>query len=972
MANPIWITGGGTKAVDLGTVTEGIYFEFPLESYDPAGAPVTYKFLAGVLPPGIRISSDPTTSTGKIQGGPLIDDPANQTISYEFTVRAFDQHNLVSDKSFKMTIANIVPPAITPRVTDLGQIFDGTYYSKQLEATELNPYATLTWSSIGALPPGLTLSNSGLLSGHVAPLVTYSNLGTLGFNASPYNEFGYENAPQYQSNNYQFAVKVFDGANYDTLTYTLYVTARDNFTADTTYISIDDSKLTIDHNNIYVPIITTPSQSIPEVRSNSKFAFQFQAYDPKNQPVSFSFSQSGEIIGFDEAPFDSIGFDQESLSVPPGLILDTDTGWLTGTISAQVQAVQTYTFNVVAYDTEYPDRISDPATFTMTVLGDITNTITWTTAAKLGIIDNGAISQLSVSAVNHSNRPLTYSLVSGGSLPQGLEVYPSGLIVGRTSFEFFSLDGGTTTIDGSTSNFDNSYTFTVQAATTDGTASGQQTFTLLVNNFNSKPYENIYLKALPTVDQRNLFLSIVNNNDIFPEELIYRSSDPWFGRARDIRSLFLAGLNPSSIDTYLAAMSTNTYNKRINFSNIKTAQAVDANFNVKYEVVYLELEDSSSYKGNSPANSQYDPLINQNVYPNSFVNMGGVITEATGYANRGAIPDWMSSPQANKKQLGFTRAVVLAYTVPGASKLIAYRLETNGISFNNINFVADRYDLDNSLSSNYNLTLGSFNLGRETTFDRIKRPGTIATSVTYGVTGLSFNSINNQTVASIQARGGLDGVTDFIDGDTLIFLQQENFGPSVGNYDGWRTANNTLVPGYVEFTNSTKIANGTGGFPSSPVVGQTVLVNNVYYQYTIDYDTSGNIIDTVWKVANLRANVWKINISSGVVTLTPVLFLRNSGSGLSLSQFYSSIVASDRVQINKGISHSDTIVFFNPVLGPSLSVPAYSVIPTLLAPGGGDTRFDGYGTRFINNRDSFELLESGDSWLKFPPIELNL
>lgn len=1066
MANPVWTTGNNVKTVNLGTVTEGAYFDYPVVAYDPNGGPVSYKFLAGTLPPGIRVSSNSAISTGYIQGGPLITDVANQTRNFEFTVRATDQHGLVSDKSFAITIANIVPPEITPRVTDLGQIFDGDFYNKQLEAIELNPNANLTWTlTSGSLPPGVSLSTSGLISGFVLPISTTTTVNQ-GYNVNPYNEFAYENSPVYQNNTFKFTVNVFDGANYDTLTYQIYVVSKSDYSADTTSVKIDDTYLTIDQDNRYVPIMTTPSQALPEIRSNSKFAYQFQAIDPNGLSLTYSLGQSSQAGGFDQNSndnqtltylylnlnnnitvssgdvlsqgissgnaatsstgntvtisgsslqpnisvyltpfssnsayllnnsantgalvnsvsynwtyvpdsgmgqgFDTHGFDQENLSVPPGIAIDPTTGWLAGTIGGQVAAVQNYNFQVYAYETAFPTRASAPVTYTMTVLGDISNNITWTTAANLGIIDNGTVSEFSVSAVNHTGRALTYSLVSDSSrLPQGLELQRSGLIVGRTTFDFFSLDHGTTTVDEKISGFDNSYSFTVQATTTDGTASSQQTFTILVNNYNLTPYENVYLKALTTVDQRNLFLSIVDNNDIFPGELIYRSTDPWFGRARDIRSLFLAGLAPTAVNTYLSAISTNTYNKRIDFSNIKTAQAVDANFNVKYEVVYVELEDTATYNGNSPANSRYDTVIGKTVYPNSFKNMSSVVTAATGYANPGAMPEWMTSPQANKKTLGFTRAIVLAYTVPGASKLIAYRLQANGIAFNNINFIADRYDLDNALTANYDLVADEFIPGLETTFDRIVRPGAITTSVTYGVTGLAFDQINNQTVSAINALGGLDGITNFATGDTVIFLQQENYGPAAGTNDGW-TRNGSVIPGWNEFVNSTKIPSTTSGFPANPILGQTFLFNNVYYQFTADYDRNGNLIDTVWKVADLRANVWQISISnSNVVTLTPVLFLRKTGSGTNVNQITSSISANDRVQVNRGLKHSESIVYYNSVLVPGNSVPAYTVIPTVLATSAADTRFDNYGTRFINNRDVYAAPEVGDTWLKFPAI----
>jgi hypothetical protein len=1025
MANPIWTTGQGQREIDLGTVTEGSYFEYPIAAYDPNGGPVSFKFLAGQLPPGIRISSNSASSSGTIQGGPYLNNVSNETSNYTFSLRAVDQNGLVSDKSFAMTIANVNPPIITTPA-NLGEVFDGSFFSLQLEADEFNPDAILTWAiSSGSLPTGVEMSSSGLISGFVIPISNYTSLvteipatqivqgtayviltlgttnflnfgatsnsefisfiasrnGTIndgsgtvgelaGFGTTPFNEYGYEPAPQYQNNNYTFTVTVFDGANYASSTYSLSVIAKGQFTADSSYITDDNTYLTIDHDNVYVPILTTPSQTLPEVRSNSKFAFQFQGVDPAGNELSYGLSLSSGAAGFDQGGtqgFDTTGFDQENLSAPPGLIMDPTTGWFSGTVGAQPQAIQTYNFQVYTYETNDVSLQSVPVTYTLNILGDITNTINWSTSGNLGIIDNGSVSELYVSAVNNSGRELSYSLVSDGSeLPQGLQLNEDGLIVGRAGFEFFELDEGTTTIDGIVSSFDNLYNFTIQATTTDGTSSSQASFSVFVNNYNSLPYENLYIKALPSIDQRDLFLSIVNNTDIFPTELLYRASDLNFGVARDIRSLFLAGLNPTEISTYLSAMTTNTYTKRIEFGDIKTAIAVDANFNTKYEVVYIELEPDYVYSTTS-STGVLDTKIDQTVYTNSFANMSNVISNAVGFENIGALPDWMTSPQANKQILGFTRAIVLAYTVPGASKLIAYRLGANGISFNEINFLVDRYDLDNSYSANYNISTQLYDLGEETTFDRIERTGVVATGVDYGVSGLAFNMINNQTVSQINSLGGLDGVTDFQSGDTLVFLQQENYVNETAQYDGWVYPNGSIIPGWNEFTNSVKFASTTTGFPSNPILDQVALVNNVYYMFVSELDKNGNILDTVWKTANLRANVWAINIdSNNIVTLTPVTFLRTVGIGTSASQITSMIIPNDQLQINYGETHSESISLYNTALTLGETVPRYINVPTMLAPANENTRFDGYGTRFINNRISYENPEVGDNWLIFP------
>ena len=943
MANPIWATPGG----NLGIIPENEFFQIQLSATDPAGHAVTYSSLAGTLPPGMHV-----TKTGGLQGVPVVTDITNTNRNYEFSIRAKDINGLVADRTFSLTITNIVPPQITPRVTNLGDVFDGSYYTLQLHATEVNPNATLTWSiTNGSLPPGLSMSSTGLISGFILPVASVGGPGATGFNSTPYNEYAFDQVGSYQNNNYRFTVKVFDGVNYDTLNYQIYVAAKSNWEADTTLDTID-AGLSIDHDNQYAPIVLTPPQALPSVRSASKFAFKFDAVDPQQKTFNYILSQ-GAGSGFDAtgSTFDSTRFDQSAYSLPTGLAMDATTGWLTGTLGTQAADKQTYTFEVYAAETVTPFANSVPVQYTMTVLGDITNTIDWITSANLGVIDNGAVSQFAVAAKSNAGKSLIYSIVTDQThLPQGLKLLPTGLIVGRTTFEYFSLDGGTTTIDKGTGTFDNTCTFTVKAASTDGTATATRAFTILVNNYNRTPYENLYLKALPTLDQRQTFLSIVNNTEIFPESLIYRSSDPNFGRARDIRSLFLAGLTPSQLNTYSAAMGTNTYNKRIEFSDVKTAQAVDANFNTKYEVVYLELKDDATNLGKSPANVHYESAILANVYPNSFTNMSSVIETATGYAHAGALPEWMTSPQTDKKTLGLTRAIVLAYTVPGAAKLIAYRLQANGITFNNIDFVADRYDLDNVLTKNYKISTGKFISSRETTFDRIRRPGRIAYTVSYGVRGLAFDMVHGQTVASIQARGGLDGVLYFNSGDTLIFLQQEDYAGETNANDGWNL-NGVAIPGYNDYVNSVAVPNGSPGFPVAPVQDQVATVGNVVYQFT-NYDNNGVILTSgVWKKANLRSGIWTINVSSSnIVTL-------------SLTQV---VPVGTKIQVNYGVSRSKDIVYYNPILQIGQSVPAYTSLSAMLSPSSANTRFDNYGTKFLSARDQYADPESGDAWLKFP------
>jgi 3-hydroxymyristoyl/3-hydroxydecanoyl-(acyl carrier protein) dehydratase len=292
--------------------------------------------------------------------------------------------------------------------------------------------------------------------------------------------------------------------------------------------------------------------------------------------------------------------------------------------------------------------------------------------------------------------------------------------------------------------------------------------------------------------------------------------------------------------------------------------------------------------------------------------MQSIVGQNLGYANQGALPGWMTSPQANQKVLGFTRCIVLAYTVPpsqnngvSAAELIAYRLQNTGIKFNMIDFVADRYDLDNALTvTDYNVAEQSFVSGSETTFDRIYRGGQISYVVDYAVTSIPFNQINNQTVSSIISTfNGLDGVTNITNGQKLIFAQQEDF--NVGTNDGWTFPDGSVVPGYLES-----------------------LYNNT--------------------VANQRGGIWQINIVNNVVNLT----------------FVNSVTPGNRIQVNLGRTYASTVVFYNPSLQPGQTVPTYSRVTSSGIPN--VTIFDNNNTLFVPNRDVYQKPGQGDSYLKFP------
>lgn len=737
-------------------------------------------------------------------------------------------------------------------------------------------------------------------------------------------------------------------------------------------------------------------------------------------------------VGFDEGRFD-----QGTLALPliiPATQLsqiDANTGWITGTVPAQTITSVDYQFELVVFKRDYPTYRASRL-YTITVLGDLNDTINWITPENLGTIENGRISDLYVQAESTKGKPLFYSLKSNGShrLPQGLVLLGDGLISGRVSFEIFTLDAATTTIDNGRTTFDNTYTFTVTAQDYQGTISEDRTFTLRVAVRNTRPYEDLYLEAMLSLEQRTTFNQLMADRSIFPLESIYRTSDPFFGVAGEIRTLFLAGLSPSTLTEYALSLANNHFVKRVEFGDVKTAVVLDTNFDVKYEVVYVEIfDENTSVAGEAPANTinltgvidtPYYDLENNPytiAYPNAFDNMSSTVIEDIGYEDKGALPDWMTSRQPNGRVLGFTRAVVLAYTMPGASAKIAYRLKTSNFNFNQLDFTVDRYMLDNSYSQNYDYSANAFITAEETTFDRYPSLSSVFVdqgTVDYAL-NVSYEDINNRLVPEIQDLwNGMDGIKNFHDGDTIVFATQEFFRDQfdAGDYNqGWTdvqtiwdgdswdydsdltdnpyteavswSANTIFKPGYTviynnvpyrvnaefmsgasfaifnvysgEFdeTGSGYDAKGLEGENSVPNMTQIAVSTGINLTPGLGWDAASyvpgyneHLLDP--NIPNKRIGVWRINISDAdVVTLT----------------FIQEININNTLYVRSGFTYGGTTIYYDPVVKTGFLYPNYSIIPQEVKTT--YTTFDGNGTRFFSNRDTYTVPRSNDKYIKF-------
>ena len=822
MGQPIW----QIRAQNLGTIAENIFFEYELEAIDTDTQPVTYSLIAGTLPVGIQLTG--TAISGipiKITGIPADVDVDTTT---QFSIRATTTTNEVSDITLDLTVSGQTAPEILTAAGQLGTFFYGDYVDLQLDALDLDSGNILIWSVINnTLPDGLELivdsdnDRIAYIRGYPTPATALPPGIIPGFDAQNFDEdlgeFGFDFGLNTIDKSFEFIISVTDGIGFDSSTYSIFLQSTLLFTADSDTITADSDTITSDISNKISPILSTVTQDLGTVLHDNYFTFQFVGLDFEG---------------------DSIEFAIDSGAVPASLVVDPVTGWLYGNIDVITTTTETFTFAITVNKVADPEFVSDPVTFTMTVVSDLAGSLVINSPLVM-TIENGAISELVIDAAASSSTDFSvnadfdgitvdqllptadldtnigmlsisiqYALVEGtGQLPIGLALTQDGLIVGRPSFTHFTLDAGTTTFDENTTTFDTTYTFTVRIVdVTLGVIDQLQTFSIIVTPTNVVPYENLYLKSGPTLEERALYETIIADDAIIPRANVYRNSDLYFGVQPDLRFLLADGLAPATRPMYAIILEDNHYTRRFSFSQLKIAKAVDTDGAALYEVIYADIVDSLVNDGNSvgaelvvdgvdltdltnrvpPAVPQFDELGNIIIRPASLVNMRNTIIGTStgndalladndiltsddtftvddtdivpGQLNLNTLPKWMTTTQDDGRVFGFIPAVPLVYCNPGEASQILFDINQSGFNINEISFDVDRYVWDNNLTNvvlEYFFTLGD----TEASFDDIDPNGSFVGGVDYFV-GQEI-VMSNGAVLLVDAIDAFGAVTEF-------------------------------------------------------------------------------------------------------------------------------------------------------------------------------------------------------------------
>lgn len=782
LKQPVWNTPAGV----LGTYPSLIPLEIQFNATPQLPAVfLKYYLLTGNLPESITLNTN-----GLLSGIPPL---VNVLTTYQFVIRVIDNLNNISDRTFTINITGSATPSFFTPSGSLLSTQDSIWTTLQIDYLNPNPNnPVIIRLREGFLPPGLEINSQGLIRGYPEPPTASVTFPSLVTNATETNSTTNE-ITCLSTNGFTigrpvvFTSGVFGGVVANITYYIKSVTSPTTFTisatlggstfllTDTigfmvvTLPAVNSGQPTIKTYNFVLELLSPngndlssysitvinqntpvsqggpgklPNTRVPTIYNTRPPTFDISPTDPYygyyidpivpiTQIANIGAYKSGEFFAFKAIGHD---FDGNELvyqfnDIPLGLVADPVTGWLTGIPTLSSTTINVYSFGVSVYK-EINSTIASPVfRFEFTLSKDIIGNISWDTDSYLGTIYNETVSTLKVLAV--SDVELKYRIISG-TLPPNLSLLDNGEITGYVASQPTSqfLQGGDTT----------EFTFTIEAYSELYPAvSSQKTFNVTVLQEFTQPTDTLYIKCTPSLENRQIINSLLNNESIIPTEMLYRPNDQYFGKANDVIYQHAYGIYASSLAQYFLSVEKNHYWRNITLGEIQTAVAKNDQGEIVYEVVYsivvdnlinpsgvsvseviswpypIDLGLGPWYTSVTDIYTSFVTVLGQNyytsltsgttrtLYPNSLPNMRNRVAQVLGAEyNSKLLPLWMTSQQENGSTTGFVPAWVICYTKPGFSKIVKNNIETNWPhKLNEINFKLDRFSVNKSITYNY-------------------------------------------------------------------------------------------------------------------------------------------------------------------------------------------------------------------------------------------------------------------------------
>jgi hypothetical protein len=316
----VWTQPSGFKFTNNGQpFTAGVSIDLTLP-LNTSISGVSLRLISGELPSGLFLIGT------HIIGSPFI--KKNRT-DYSFCIRA-SKSGEISDRTYKLSLTEPnVPTFITnPGELDIGlhrqyYVLDGSYVNYQLEAIDLaddrQPLSYFISSGDGQLPPGLTLSKDGVISGYIIPVLTIlPNDGDGNYDGSIYDAIAFDFGPRPSNGfdnyayddvffdfavptqqaislnaNYQFRVTITDGVVATQRLFRIFVVGNDQFRADNTATTGLASTFTADATYIRQPVWISKSD-LGLFRANNYLTIPLALYDENT--VSFRVETTNQEI----------------------------------------------------------------------------------------------------------------------------------------------------------------------------------------------------------------------------------------------------------------------------------------------------------------------------------------------------------------------------------------------------------------------------------------------------------------------------------------------------------------------------------------------------------------------------------------------------------------------------------------------------------------------------------------------------
>jgi hypothetical protein len=497
-----WITSAGS----LGLLTERIPIDIQLQATTNLSTTVTYSLIAGSLPRGLKLIN------GAVKGSPT---EVKVYTESRFVIRASDGVD-IEDRTFNLAVDGSDRPIWLTQEGFLNVgpaeayfVLDNAQVNFQLEArdTDLIAGDVLEFYLVpngGVLPPGLSLSKTGIISGFTDPIfaVEYTLETSGGYDTAPldvfpidfieaqgngFDTFTYDitvfdynepnRTPRRLSRIYNFIVAVTDGVYTETRLFKIYVVTEEFLQSDNSIVQVDTNIFQADASSARVPIWITDSD-LGRFRANNYVTIFLDVYNPP--------TLSGTITYF-LLPTNPDGSQGQ---FPPGMELDTTTGDIAGSVPYQARISKNYQFTIRAVN--YPAELAYASynykgtwnnsttyiindavefvgvtyisvkvhlnrlptdeeywragtsktekTFTVTVIGEIDSAVEWITDSDLGTIKPNTPSDKYLQATSLLYGGRISYEFVSGSLPSGLQFLPTGAIQGKV--KQFADDAG--------------------------------------------------------------------------------------------------------------------------------------------------------------------------------------------------------------------------------------------------------------------------------------------------------------------------------------------------------------------------------------------------------------------------------------------------------------------------------------------------------------------------------------------------